>query len=106
MRNQKQWPWHTQENLSEIHYIDFADYAKIILKADNWNQVFQQYFKEKEIISAKFRELEPLEIVSPIQGNFYRGMWRDSNYYVETSCLVLNNDYNAHCEFNGGPEGN
>jgi len=43
-----------------IQYLDFADYAKIITKRDNWREVFQKTFKEQEVIRAKLRELEPI----------------------------------------------
>lgn len=59
-RNEKQWPWHTEKDLPLIFYVDFADYIKIIMRRDNWEQVFKQIFQEKEIILAKLRELEPI----------------------------------------------
>jgi len=43
-----------------IFYVDFSDYSKIILRRDDWDQVFAPIFKEKEVISAKLRELEPV----------------------------------------------
>jgi len=41
-------------------YLDFADYAKVIIRRDNWREVFQKVFKEQEVITAKLRELEPI----------------------------------------------
>lgn len=58
--NEKQWPWHTEKDLPFIFYVDFTDYAKIIIRRDNWEQVFKQIFREKDIILAKLRELEPI----------------------------------------------
>jgi len=58
--NETLWPWYTQKNLHSIHYVDFPDYVKIITRRDNWNQVFELVFKDKEIVSAKLRELEPI----------------------------------------------
>jgi len=43
-----------------IQYIDFTDYVKIITRRDNWREVFQQIFKEQELIISKLRELEPI----------------------------------------------
>jgi len=43
-----------------IQYLDFADYAKIITRRDNWREVFQKVFREQEVITAKLRELEPI----------------------------------------------
>lgn len=59
-KNEKQYPWHIEKDLPPIFYIDFTDYVKIITRRDNWRQVFEQVFKDKEIISAKLRELEPI----------------------------------------------
>ena len=38
-------------------YVDFADYLKIITRADNWKEIFRDIFFEQELISAKFKEL-------------------------------------------------
>ena len=59
-KNEKQWPWHTTKDLPFVFYIDFTDYVKIITKRDNWKQVFKEIFKERETISVKLRELEPI----------------------------------------------
>lgn len=59
-RDEKPWPWYERRELTPIFYIDFADYAKIIRRKDNWEQVFKSIFKDEEIISSKLRELEPI----------------------------------------------
>lgn len=59
-KNEKQWPWHTSKDLPFIFHIDFTDYVKIITRRDNWKQVFKEIFKDKEAISVKLRELEPI----------------------------------------------
>lgn len=59
-KNEKIWPWHEQRDLHPIHYVDFTDYAKIIVRKDNWEQVFKPIFQDAEITSAKLRELEPI----------------------------------------------
>jgi len=59
-KNEQQWPWHTSKDLSPIFYVDFTDYVKIITRKDNWEQVFKTIFKDKEAISVKLRELEPI----------------------------------------------
>jgi len=59
-RNETQYPWHAKKDLAPIFYVDFADYVKIIAGRDNWREVFGSVFKDKEIISAKLRELEPI----------------------------------------------
>ena len=59
-RNEKQWPWTTVDNLHVIHYIDFPDYAKIITRRDNWNEVFEKIFGNRERLIQKLNELEPI----------------------------------------------
>ncbi|EMR73015.1 putative ATP-dependent Lon-type protease, partial [Thaumarchaeota archaeon SCGC AB-539-E09] len=54
------WPWTVQENLHQIHYINFPEYSKIITKRDNWKEVFSEHFMDREIIASKLRELEPV----------------------------------------------
>lgn len=54
------WPWTTQEDLNPVQYINFPEYSKILTKRDNWREVFSEYFVDKEIISSKLRELEPI----------------------------------------------
>lgn len=59
-KNERLYPWQSELDLHPIHFVDFADYVKIILRRDNWNQVFSPVFKDKEMISVKLRELEPI----------------------------------------------
>ena len=50
--------WTTNRKL--IDYTDFADLQKIILRRDNWEDVFKPYFKPKKIFEGKMIELEVL----------------------------------------------
>lgn len=59
-KNEKQWPWRTSKAYRPIYYIDFTDYVKIITRRDNWAEIFQSIFKDKEMVSVKLRELEPI----------------------------------------------
>lgn len=59
-KNERLYPWHPEQGLNQIFYVDFTDYAKIILRKDNWEEAFSPVFKDKEIISAKLKELEPI----------------------------------------------
>ncbi len=59
-RNDMLWPWMVGANLHPIHYVDFSDYVKIILRRDNWREVFALIFRDNEIVSAKLPELEPI----------------------------------------------
>lgn len=43
-----------------IEYIDFPDYAKIIVRKDNWRECFQKIFKSAESVEIKLKELEPI----------------------------------------------
>jgi predicted transport protein len=59
-KNEKQWPWYSRDDQSRMAYLDFTDYLKIIIRSDNWKQIFEKVFRDKELISAKFRELSPI----------------------------------------------
>jgi len=59
-KNEKQWPWHTSKDLPLIFHVDFTDYVKIITRRDNWKQAFKEIFKDREAISVKLKELEPI----------------------------------------------
>ena len=43
-----------------IQYLDFADYLKIITRRDNWREVFQRIFRDRDIIMAKLKELQQI----------------------------------------------
>ncbi len=59
-RYESPWPWHTGPAHHPIYYVDFSDYVKIIVRSDNWESTFKHLFQDKQIISAKLRELEPI----------------------------------------------
>jgi hypothetical protein len=59
-RNEHLYPWQSDQEVHPIHYVDFPDYVKIILRRDNWEKVFSSTFGDREIISAKLRELGPI----------------------------------------------
>jgi hypothetical protein len=59
-RNERPYPWASEQDLHPVAFVDFPDYAKIILRRDNWDQVFRATFGDKEAISTKLRELEPI----------------------------------------------
>jgi hypothetical protein len=43
-----------------FEYADFVDYLEIILRRDNWSDLFEGIFGDKEEISVSFRRLYPL----------------------------------------------
>jgi hypothetical protein len=45
---------------SEIFFIEFNDYIKIITRKDNWQQVFRTYFIQEEWIRTKLNEISPI----------------------------------------------
>ena len=53
----KDWDYEEQPLIS---YIDFPDYEKIIIKKDNWENIFQHVFRDKNSISVKLKEIEPI----------------------------------------------
>jgi hypothetical protein len=54
------WPWYEGQTLPLMHYVDFADYSKIITRRDNWRDTFAGTFGDAELLRAKLRELEPI----------------------------------------------
>jgi hypothetical protein len=59
-RREATWPWSTGESSDPIEYVDFADYAKIISRRDNWRDAFEKMFHDPEALRTKLRELEPI----------------------------------------------
>jgi len=59
-RDQKPWRWYEKRDLHLIHYLTFADYAKIISRKDNWRDAFAEMFGDKEMVLLRLRELEPI----------------------------------------------
>lgn len=45
-----------------IDYADFSDYAPIIMRADNWRDVFAPIFKRKESVNEAFQRIYPIRI--------------------------------------------
>jgi len=43
-----------------IFYVSFSDYRKIILRRDNWHDVFKEVFKDELWIAARLKDLELL----------------------------------------------
>lgn len=58
IRNEKPWPWLEQKDRPLICYLDFNDYEKVIVRNDNWRDIFKLIFKDQTITVAKLRELD------------------------------------------------
>jgi len=43
-----------------IYYVDFADLRKIIEQKNNWNELFQMIFRQKNIVSDSLFSIEPI----------------------------------------------
>jgi DGQHR domain-containing protein len=58
-RNESIWPWYVGRSDHPIMYVDFPDYAKVIISNKNW-VLFQLIFRDPTITEAKLKELEPI----------------------------------------------
>ena len=45
-----------------ISYADFTDYLPIIVRSDNWDQVFKTTFERKESVRESFQRLYPIRL--------------------------------------------
>jgi hypothetical protein len=43
-----------------LYYLDFPDLKQIIERSDNWKDVFQDYFADKQVFIGMLRALEPI----------------------------------------------
>ena len=43
-------------------YADFTDYEKIILRSDNWEDVFHQVFRRKTLVQESLQRLYPIRL--------------------------------------------
>lgn len=57
-RREESLPWWDGIERPLISYVDFSDYIKIIMR--NWQESFQQVFRDKDWIRVKLRELESI----------------------------------------------
>jgi len=54
------WPWHPAKSKNILHFLDFTDYMKIIVRKGNWRDVFQRIFNDKDLLLGKLKELKPI----------------------------------------------
>ncbi len=47
-----------------VAYADFSDYLPIIIRKDNWNEVFSQVFQNQPDLQVAFQRLQPLRIAT------------------------------------------
>ena len=95
--SRKDWNFKKQ---SLINYIDFTEYAKIIIRKNNWNDVFQYVFRDKNKIDSKLKEIEPirnaishtrdLDATEERQLKFYsEEILRSISYYYDNKETIL-----------------
>jgi hypothetical protein len=48
--------------LELIYYADFTDYAKLIIRRDNWKELFSAVFPDEDDLRVSFKRLEPLRV--------------------------------------------
>lgn len=56
-REEKPWP---AIDVNLISWINSSEYSKIILRGDNWEEVFKNIFKDEGFISTRLKELEDI----------------------------------------------
>jgi len=61
-RRENVWPWLDAGEHSIVEYLDFPDYAKIILEPANWKEAFSAVFADEDALRVKLRELEPIRV--------------------------------------------
>ena len=54
------WPWLDGGDHALVEYLDFPDYAKVILNTRNWEEAFCPLFLDGDSVKLKLRELEPI----------------------------------------------
>jgi hypothetical protein len=59
-RRERIWPWLEAKGYSSMHYVDFGDYSKIIARNDNWDECFEEIFRDREFVLVKLREVEQI----------------------------------------------
>jgi len=57
---EKRVKWTQSVSHHPLYYIDFPDLLKVIVRADNWQDVFQPFFARKEVLVGTLTELEPI----------------------------------------------
>ena len=56
-----------------IAYADFTDYVQIIVRRDNWNQVFASVFPRKSLVEESLQRLYPNPGLHHARPNHYPG---------------------------------
>jgi hypothetical protein len=55
------WPWLDSANHTIVEYLDFPDYATILLESQNWVEGFAPIFVDPDSLRVKLRELDPIQ---------------------------------------------
>lgn len=68
-----------------IAYADFTDYVTIILRKDNWNQVFKPIFRRETLVQESFQRLYPIRHCTM----HARIITQDDELYLFTETRIL-----------------
>lgn len=68
-----------------IAYADFTDYVPIILRKDNWNQVFKPIFRRETLVRESFQRLYPIRNCTMHS----RVITQDDELYLFTETRIL-----------------
>jgi hypothetical protein len=60
VNRERVWPWLDGGDHPVVEYLEFTDYAKILLEQSNWEQAFSAVFVNSDALRVKLRELEPI----------------------------------------------
>ena len=77
-----------------LHFIDFADYIKIVTRKDNWRDAFKAVFRDEEILRAKLRELEDIRNDVAHSRSLTSLQRRKLQVYVSDLCTSIERDEN------------
>lgn len=59
-KEERIYQWHVEEDEEPMVYVDFSGYVQIILRKNNWRELFKDTFEKEERIKTKLQELEPI----------------------------------------------
>jgi hypothetical protein len=57
---EKKARWLDRIDCHPLYYCDFPDLLKVIIRSDNWSDVFEAIFARKEIITGELQSIEPV----------------------------------------------
>ncbi|MDF5739193.1 MULTISPECIES: Swt1 family HEPN domain-containing protein [unclassified Nostoc] len=86
----KTYGWSQFVPFHQIYYIDFPDLQKIIIKKNNWQDVFKSIFFREEVLKGTLVELEPI-----------RNKIAHNRKLTQRDVDIVKGSYTKICEFIG-----